>query len=166
MGAAGTVAGFALNLQTLGRALAIQEPTGFQPAGHEAALAVEGDPPRGTQEFGVYASMALGGPLLHQPGMTWTTGFRPEHLGLLRLHRRHAVQHTLGIQITLELNPGPPGALLPVYGDPADTQAIQAMSAVAGDRSVVPINCRTPIEEFGSLHCLTMQLPKGAINDA
>ncbi|MCP5131283.1 MAG: agmatine deiminase family protein [Pseudomonadales bacterium] len=56
--------------------------------------------------------------------------------------------------------------LLPVYGDPADTQAIQAMSAVAGDRSVVPINCRTPIEEFGSLHCLTMQLPKGAINDA
>ena len=56
--------------------------------------------------------------------------------------------------------------LLPVYGDPADQQAIAALSAVSGERSVVPINCRTPIEEFGSLHCLTMQLPEGALANA
>jgi agmatine deiminase len=55
---------------------------------------------------------------------------------------------------------------MPVYGDPADQQAIAAIAAVSGDRSVVPINCRTPIEEFGSLHCLTMQLPEGALTNA
>jgi agmatine deiminase len=56
--------------------------------------------------------------------------------------------------------------LLPVYGDPEDQRAIAALSAVSGERSVVPVNCRTPIEEFGSLHCLTMQLPKGALANA
>lgn len=56
--------------------------------------------------------------------------------------------------------------LLPVYGDPADQQAIDALSAVSGERRVVPINCRVPIEEFGSLHCLTMQLPEGALSHA
>ena len=56
--------------------------------------------------------------------------------------------------------------LLPVYGDPADQRAIAAIAAVSGERSVVPINCRAPIEEFGSLHCLTMQLPEGAIPNA
>jgi agmatine/peptidylarginine deiminase len=56
--------------------------------------------------------------------------------------------------------------LMPVYGDAADQDAISAMAAVSGNRSVVPINCRIPIEEFGSLHCLTMQLPKGALSHA
>lgn len=56
--------------------------------------------------------------------------------------------------------------LLPVYGDPADQQAIAALSAVSGERNVVPVNCRTPIEEFGSLHCLTMQLPEGTLSHA
>ena len=56
--------------------------------------------------------------------------------------------------------------LLPVYGDAADQQAIDALAAVSGERRVVPINCRIPIEEFGSLHCLTMQLPEGALSHA
>jgi agmatine deiminase len=56
--------------------------------------------------------------------------------------------------------------LVPVYGDPADQVALGAITAVAGERSVVPVNCRIAIEEFGSLHCLTMQLPQGALNDA
>jgi agmatine/peptidylarginine deiminase len=56
--------------------------------------------------------------------------------------------------------------LVPVYDDPADQQALTAMAAVSGERSVVPINCRAPIEEFGSLHCLTMQLPEGAVSHA
>ncbi|MEE4144291.1 MAG: agmatine deiminase family protein [Halieaceae bacterium] len=56
--------------------------------------------------------------------------------------------------------------LLPVYGDPQDQRAIAALSAVSGERSVVPVNCRAPIEEFGSLHCLTMQLPRGALTNA
>jgi agmatine/peptidylarginine deiminase len=56
--------------------------------------------------------------------------------------------------------------LVPVYDDPADQGALAAITAVAGERSVVPINCLTPIEEFGSLHCLTMQLPKGVLAHA
>ena len=56
--------------------------------------------------------------------------------------------------------------LLPVYGDPADQRAIAAMAAVCGERQVVPVNCRVPIEEFGSLHCLTMQLPEGVLAHA
>ena len=55
---------------------------------------------------------------------------------------------------------------MPVYGDPADAQAIAAIASVSGEREVVPINCRAPIEEFGSLHCLTMQLPEGALSHA
>jgi agmatine/peptidylarginine deiminase len=56
--------------------------------------------------------------------------------------------------------------LMPVYGDAADQDAISAIAAVSGGRSVVPVNCRIPIEEFGSLHCLTMQLPEGALSHA
>jgi agmatine/peptidylarginine deiminase len=56
--------------------------------------------------------------------------------------------------------------LVPVYGDAADEDAIAALSAVSGERKVVPISCRVPIEEFGSLHCLTMQLPQGALSHA
>ncbi len=56
--------------------------------------------------------------------------------------------------------------LVPVYGDPADQQAVAAMAAVCGERQVVPVNCRVPIEEFGSLHCLTMQLPEGVLAHA
>ncbi|MCB1855200.1 MAG: agmatine deiminase family protein [Halieaceae bacterium] len=56
--------------------------------------------------------------------------------------------------------------LLPVYGDHADQRAIDALAAVSGARRVVPVDCRVPIEEFGSLHCLTMQLPEGALAHA
>jgi len=56
--------------------------------------------------------------------------------------------------------------LVPVYDDPADRLALAAIAAVAGGRGVVPVDCRAPIAEFGSLHCLTMQLPQGALSHA
>lgn len=56
--------------------------------------------------------------------------------------------------------------MLPVYGDPADQQAVATLTAVSGERQVVPVNCRVPIEELGSLHCLTMQLPEGVLAHA
>lgn len=52
--------------------------------------------------------------------------------------------------------------LVPTYQDTCDTQALATIESVSGERRVVGINCRTAIEQFGSLHCLTMQLPKGA----
>lgn len=53
--------------------------------------------------------------------------------------------------------------LLPVYGCETDRAAIDALNAVAGGRTVTPINCRVLIEQHGSLHCVTMQLPQGAL---
>ena len=53
--------------------------------------------------------------------------------------------------------------LLPVYGCDTDQEAITALQAVAGDRVVTPVNCRVLIEQHGSLHCVTMQLPRGAL---
>ncbi|MCG8391548.1 MAG: agmatine deiminase family protein [Pseudomonadales bacterium] len=53
--------------------------------------------------------------------------------------------------------------LLPVYGCDTDSQALAALQTVAGDRTVTPINCRVLIEQHGSLHCVTMQLPRGAL---
>ena len=51
--------------------------------------------------------------------------------------------------------------LLPVYGDvEADEQAIMAMAKACPDRAIVPINCRALIEQNGSLHCITMQIPE------
>jgi agmatine deiminase len=54
--------------------------------------------------------------------------------------------------------------LVPQYGDPADAVALQRLTACFPDREVIGINCRAVIEQFGSLHCLTMQLPTGVLN--
>ncbi|NTS78818.1 agmatine deiminase family protein [Catenovulum sp. SM1970] len=57
--------------------------------------------------------------------------------------------------------------LLPVYGAPQDQQAIDVLRATfeqtIAPREVVAIDCRTLIEQFGSLHCISMQLPKGVL---
>ena len=53
--------------------------------------------------------------------------------------------------------------LLPTYGCATDNDAIRALQAVAGARTVEPIDCRVLIEQHGSLHCITMQLPAGAL---
>ncbi|KGD63886.1 peptidyl-arginine deiminase family protein [Alcanivorax nanhaiticus] len=53
--------------------------------------------------------------------------------------------------------------LLPVYGCETDQPAMDALAAVAGERTVTPVNCRVLIEQHGSLHCVTMQLPQGAL---
>lgn len=53
--------------------------------------------------------------------------------------------------------------LLPVYADPADAVARQALAECFPDRDVVPVLCRALIEQYGSLHCATMQLPAGVL---
>ena len=55
--------------------------------------------------------------------------------------------------------------LLPIYGDSeADKFAIKQLESIFSDREIIPINCCSLIEEHGSLHCITMQLPQGVIN--
>lgn len=56
---------------------------------------------------------------------------------------------------------------MPVYGQPAnDTLAMQTVRIAYPEHEVVGIDCRPLIKQHGSLHCATMQLHKGFINDA
>lgn len=50
--------------------------------------------------------------------------------------------------------------LVPTYDDPADAEALARLAAAFPGREVVGIDCLPVIEQGGSLHCLTMQLPR------
>ncbi len=49
--------------------------------------------------------------------------------------------------------------LVPTYDDPADNLALSRLQTCFSDREVIGIRCRPLIEQYGSLHCLTMQIP-------
>ncbi|QVW36265.1 agmatine deiminase family protein [Geobacter sulfurreducens] len=53
--------------------------------------------------------------------------------------------------------------LVPVYDDPADEAALEAIGRAFPGREIVGIDCRPLIIQHGSLHCVTMQLPKGVL---
>ncbi|MCD9030290.1 agmatine deiminase family protein [Luteimonas sp. Y-2-2-4F] len=53
--------------------------------------------------------------------------------------------------------------LMPGYGDPADAAAREVVARAFPGREVVQIDCRPLIWQNGSLHCLTMQLPRGVL---
>lgn len=54
--------------------------------------------------------------------------------------------------------------LMPVYGQPAnDDLACKTIRIAYPNHKVVPVNCLTLLEQHGSLHCATMQLPPGAL---
>lgn len=51
--------------------------------------------------------------------------------------------------------------LVPVYGTPEDPDALKIISGIFPDREVIGIHCVPLIKQNGSLHCITMQIPKG-----
>lgn len=53
--------------------------------------------------------------------------------------------------------------LLPIYACETDAIAIEIVSALFPDRQVVPIDCSVLVLQHGSLHCVTMQYPKGVL---
>jgi agmatine deiminase len=53
--------------------------------------------------------------------------------------------------------------LVPTYNDPADFQALETVKKAFPDREVIGIECSTLILQHGSLHCVTMQIPKGVL---
>jgi len=53
--------------------------------------------------------------------------------------------------------------LVPVYNDANDDRALDIIGQAHPEREIVPIDCSTVIQQFGSLHCLTMQLPENLI---
>jgi agmatine deiminase len=54
--------------------------------------------------------------------------------------------------------------LVPVYGVPEDPQALEAIGGLFPGREIRGINCVPLIRQNGSLHCITMQIPKGTLS--
>jgi agmatine deiminase len=54
--------------------------------------------------------------------------------------------------------------LVPSYNDPADAEAARVIQRAFPERQVISINCRPLIEQHGSLHCVTMQIPRGVLS--
>ncbi|MBI5612421.1 MAG: agmatine deiminase family protein [Gammaproteobacteria bacterium] len=59
------------------------------------------------------------------------------------------------------------GAVLaPTYDDPADGIALARLKECFPDREIVAIDCLPLIYQYGSLHCVTMQLPMGVLSES
>lgn len=54
--------------------------------------------------------------------------------------------------------------LVPTYDDPADSVALETVQQAFPGRKVIGINCLPLIQQHGSLHCVTMQFPKGVLS--
>ncbi len=54
--------------------------------------------------------------------------------------------------------------LIPFYGTSKDEMARRQLQLAFSDREVVGVDCTPLIRQHGSLHCITMQLPKGSLN--
>jgi len=56
------------------------------------------------------------------------------------------------------------GAVLaPTYDDPADTAALTVLQLCFPDRRIIAIPCLPLIHQYGSLHCVTMQIPAAVL---
>ena len=53
--------------------------------------------------------------------------------------------------------------LCPVYQQPEDQQAMDIMQQAYPDFTIVPINCLPLVQQFGSLHCISMQVPQNTL---
>lgn len=53
--------------------------------------------------------------------------------------------------------------LVPVYGVPQDGEALEIIAGLFPDRDIIDIDCRPLINQHGSLHCVTMQIPEGVV---
>ena len=53
--------------------------------------------------------------------------------------------------------------LVPLYGVETDAGMMEIFKKCFADRKIAGINCRTLIQQYGSLHCITMHLPQGVI---
>lgn len=53
--------------------------------------------------------------------------------------------------------------IVPIYNDSQDDEALSALQKCFPNRKVISIDCSALIEQFGSLHCVTMQLPEAVL---
>lgn len=54
--------------------------------------------------------------------------------------------------------------LVPTYQDSKDQKALAIFEQAFPEHQIVGIDCLKVIEQYGSLHCLTMQLPQGTLS--
>lgn len=54
--------------------------------------------------------------------------------------------------------------LLPIYQDSNDNLALEMLQKACPKHKVIPIDCSVLIRQHGSLHCISMQFPKGTLN--
>lgn len=54
--------------------------------------------------------------------------------------------------------------LVPTYGQGYDAVVLERLAKALPDRAIVGVDCRALIRQHGSLHCATMQVPRGFIN--
>ncbi|MEO2265785.1 agmatine deiminase family protein [Pseudoalteromonas pernae] len=55
--------------------------------------------------------------------------------------------------------------LVPTYNDEHDQVALSQVAKAYPGREIIGVDCRALIEQFGSLHCITMQLPQGFLEN-
>lgn len=55
--------------------------------------------------------------------------------------------------------------LVPTYDDPNDDIALQTLETCFPNRNIIGIDCRSLLQQFGSLHCATMHFPLGVLNN-
>lgn len=53
--------------------------------------------------------------------------------------------------------------LVPTYRDPADAEALRVVGEAFPGREAVGVDCLPLLLQHGSLHCVTMQLPRGVL---
>src|SRR3990167_8438234 len=53
--------------------------------------------------------------------------------------------------------------IMPTYRDPADEKALAVLQTCFPDHTIVPVDAIAVIENYGSLHCVTMQVPAGIV---
>lgn len=56
--------------------------------------------------------------------------------------------------------------LVPAYADANDAVAVERLQPCFPGRTIVPVPARTFVEQSGSVHCLTMQWPRGSLAPA
>ena len=56
--------------------------------------------------------------------------------------------------------------LVPTYNQPdLDAEALHVVGQAFPDRKIIGIDCCAVIKQHGSLHCCTMQFPKGVLKE-
>lgn len=53
--------------------------------------------------------------------------------------------------------------LAPIYDAPEDKDALDVLKLAYPHHQIIPINCSALVKQYGSLHCITMQVPQGLL---